>query len=99
LGLNCSKEKYKRTLKMGNLFKTKIVKTMNFIASLIVIVFVSISVFEIIQFNILLKKGVINVELYERLRGNAFYKVFELTMIVVMFFFKGEQSKVEKEIG
>lgn len=84
---------------MGNLFKTKIVKTMNFIASLIVIVFVSISVFEIIQFNILLKKGVINVELYERLRGNAFYKVFELTMIVVMFFFKGEQSKVEKEIG
>lgn len=72
---------------------------MNFIASLIVIVFVSISVFEIIQFNILLKKGVIDVELYERLRGNAFYKVFELTMIVVMFFFKGEQSKVEKEIG
>lgn len=70
---------------------------MSIIGGAIIGVYLVIVIYGIIQVNYQFNHGKIPIEEFERLITNKETKLIEIVMIIVLFFFRGQSSKIEEK--
>lgn len=79
---------------MGKLFEnTMLIKTMHFIAIVVIAVYLIVEVYQSIQINYLVSKKLITPEIYKELSQNSSREVGEKVMLVLVYFFGRESGK------
>jgi len=69
---------------------------MSVIGGAIIGVYLAIVIYGIIQINYQFNHGKIPIEEFERLSSQKETKLIEIVMIIVLFFFRGQSSKIEE---
>jgi len=69
---------------------------MSVIGGAIIGVYLCIVIYGIIQINYQFNHGKIPIEEFERLSSQKETKLIEIVMIIVLFFFRGQSSKIEE---
>jgi len=69
---------------------------MSVIGGAIIGVYLAIVIYGIIQINYQFNHGKIPIEEFERLSSQKEAKLIEIVMIIVLFFFRGQSSKIEE---
>ena len=69
---------------------------MSVIGGAIIGVYLCIVIYGIIQLNYQFNHGKIPIEEFERLSSQKETKLIEIVMIIVLFFFRGQSSKIEE---
>ncbi len=71
-------------------------KFMSVIGGAIIGVYLCIVIYGIVQVNYQFNHGKIPIEEFERLSSQKETKLIEIVMIIVLFFFRGQSSKIEE---
>jgi hypothetical protein len=69
---------------------------MSVIGGAIIGVYLCIVIYGIVQVNYQFNHGKIPIEEFERLSSQKETKLIEIVMIIVLFFFRGQSSKIEE---
>jgi hypothetical protein len=69
---------------------------MSVIGGAIIGVYLCVVIYGIIQVNYQFNQGKIPIEEFERLSSQKETKLIEIVMIIVLFFFRGQSSKIEE---
>ncbi|WP_435415859.1 hypothetical protein [Polaribacter aestuariivivens] len=73
------------------------IKTMHFIAVLMVVFFLISIIYQVFEINVQLRKDLITPDIYERLVTSFLDEIAQLVMIVVMYFFGKEVGKKQTD--
>lgn len=71
-------------------------KFMSVIGGAIIGVYLCVVIYGIVQINYQFNHGKIPIEEFERLSSQKESKLIEIVMIIVLFFFRGQSSKIEE---
>ncbi len=71
-------------------------KFMSVIGGAIIGVYLCVVIYGIVQINYQFNHGKIPIEEFERLSSQKETKLIEIVMIIVLFFFRGQSSKIEE---
>jgi hypothetical protein len=69
---------------------------MSVIGGAIIGVYLCVVIYGIVQINYQFNHGKIPIEEFERLSSQKETKLIEIVMIIVLFFFRGQSSKIEE---
>jgi hypothetical protein len=69
---------------------------MSVIGGAIIGVYLCVVIYGIVQVNYQFNHGKIPIEEFERLSSQKETKLIEIVMIIVLFFFRGQSSKIEE---
>ena len=69
---------------------------MSVIGGAIIGVYLCVVIYGIVQINYQFNHGKIPIEEFERLSSQKESKLIEIVMIIVLFFFRGQSSKIEE---
>jgi hypothetical protein len=69
---------------------------MSVIGGAIIGVYLCVVIYGIVQVNYQFNSGKIPIEEFERLSSQKETKLIEIVMIIVLFFFRGQSSKIEE---
>ncbi|HLO37983.1 MAG TPA: hypothetical protein VK173_05830 [Lacibacter sp.] len=79
---------------IDNVFSGKS-KFMSFLGAVFVIGYLSITVYQMGNWNIYLSKGKITTEIYERMVTGSLKDLFGIIMMIVAFYFRNDEKTTE----